>query len=383
MKENMREKQGKEIAEKPDQIKRIDENWYQVKSQSLGYDSWYDVISTEKGLVCDCPDHQWRKTKCKHIYAVEFSRIIRKQVWKHVTISPASTQSCPTCNSENIIKKGLRKNKYGNIQKYKCLDCGKWFVFNLGFERMRANPEVITSAMQLYFSGESLRNVTNFLILKGIKVSHVAVYKWIKKYVKLMESYLEKITPQLSDVWRADEMFVKIKGNMKYVYALMDDETRFWIAKQVSDTKFTEDVTPMFAKGKEVARKYPLALVTDGARNFHDAWKKEFRTMNKPRTVHISSITLKGEHNNNRMERMNGEIRDREKVMRGLKKDDSSIIDGYRIYHNYFRPHQGLSGKTPADLASITIEGNNKWITVIQNARKVTGVNTNKEVTRS
>jgi len=32
---------------------------------------------------------------------------------------------------------------------------------------------------------------------------------------------------------------VKVKGNMKYLYALMDDETRFWIARQVADTKYT------------------------------------------------------------------------------------------------------------------------------------------------
>ncbi|MGI0088268.1 MAG: DDE-type integrase/transposase/recombinase [Nitrosotalea sp.] len=367
---NERQERGKEIAEKPDQIKRIDDNWYQVKSQSLGYDSWYDVISTNSGLVCDCPWNQWKKSKCKHIYAVEFSRIIRKEIWKHVTISPLSSQNCPLCHSENITKYGIRKTKAGKIQRYTCKDCGKWFVFNQGFERMRANPQAITSAMQLYFSGESLRNVTTFLKLQGVKVSHVAVYKWIKKYVKLMESYLEDITPQLSDIWRADEMFVKIRGNMKYVYALMDDDTRFWIAKQVSDTKFTEDVTPMFAKGKEVAGKKPLCLITDGAQNFHKAWKKEFLTNTNPRTTHISSITLKGQHNNNKMERMNGEIRDREKVVRGLKKEDSPLLSGYQIYHNYVRPHQGLDGKTPADLASITIEGQNKWITLIQNASK-------------
>jgi transposase-like protein len=375
---NEREERGKEIAEKPDQIKRIDENWYQVRSQSLGYDSWYDVISTEKGFVCDCPWNQWRKTKCKHIYAVEFSRVLRKEIWKHVTISPLSTQNCPSCNSDNIVKQGLRRNKYGNIQKFQCTDCGKWFVFNIGFERMRASPEAITSAMQLYFSGESLRNVTSFLKLQGIKISHVAVYKWIKRYVGLMESYLEKIIPQLSDVWRADEMFVKIRGNMKYLYALMDDETRFWIAKQVSDTKFTEDITPMFVKGKIVAGKKPSCLITDGAQNFHDAYKKEFLTMKNPRTVHISSITLKGEHNNNKMERMNGEIRDREKVVRGIKKDDSSIIDGYRIYHNYIRPHQALEVKTPADLASITVKGQNKWKTIIENASRLTKVNKEK-----
>lgn len=70
------------------------------------------------------------------------------------------------------------------------------------------------------------------------------------------------------------------------------------------------------------------------------------------------------------MERLNGEIRDREKVMRGLKKMDTPIIEGYKIYHNFVRPHQALDGKTPADIASITVEGQNKWITLIQNASK-------------
>jgi hypothetical protein len=32
-------------------------------------------------------------------------------------------------------------------------------------------------------------------------------------------------------------------------------------------------------------------------------------------------------------------FRDREKVMRGLKKMDTPIIEGYRIYHNYIRGH--------------------------------------------
>ncbi len=61
--------------------------------------------------------------------------------------------------------------------------------------------------------------------------------------------------------------------------------------------------------------------------------------------------------------------------MRGLKKDDSSIIEGYRIYHNFIRSHQALDGRTPADLASITIKGQNKWKTIIENASNLTKVN--------
>ena len=74
--------------------------------------------------------------------------------------------------------------------------------------------------------------------------------------------------------------------------------------------------------------------------------------------------------NNNKMERLNGEIRDREKVMRGLKKKDTPILKGYEIFHNYIRPHMGLDGKTPADKCGIIIEGNNKWKTIIENASK-------------
>jgi putative transposase len=65
------------------------------------------------------------------------------------------------------------------------------------------------------------------------------------------------------------------------------------------------------------------------------------------------------------------EVRDREKVMRGLKKTDTPVLAGYQIYHNYFRPHEALKGKTPAEKCGIMIEGENKWKTMIQNASSI------------
>ena len=65
---------------------------------------------------------------------------------------------------------------------------------------------------------------------------------------------------------------------------------------------------------------------------------------------------------------MNGEIRDREKPMRGLKKSDTPILKGCQIFHNYIRGHQALKGKTPAEKCGIEIKGENKWMTLIQNA---------------
>jgi hypothetical protein len=74
--------------------------------------------------------------------------------------------------------------------------------------------------------------------------------------------------------------------------------------------------------------------------------------------------------NNNKMERMNGEFRDREKIMRGVKKYNSIMFDGYQMYHNYLRPHMALDGKTPSEACGITIQGDDKWRTLIENASR-------------
>jgi hypothetical protein len=77
---------------------------------------------------------------------------------------------------------------------------------------------------------------------------------------------------------------------------------------------------------------------------------------------------MSGKVYNNKMERMNGELRDRERVMRTLEKTDTPILTGVQIYHDYVRPHEGLNGKTPAEVAGIRVEGENKWLTLIRNA---------------
>ncbi len=68
---------------------------------------------------------------------------------------------CKYCDSGKIIKKGIRKNKKGNIQIYKCLDCKKRFSSNFGFEKMRYDYTTITVALQMYYSGMSVRDIEN------------------------------------------------------------------------------------------------------------------------------------------------------------------------------------------------------------------------------
>ena len=46
------------------------------------------------------------------------------------------------------------------------------------------------------------------------------------------------------------------------------------------------------------------------------------------------------------------------------------MFDSYQMYHNFLRPHMGLDGKTPAQACGIDIQGDNKWMTLIQNASR-------------
>jgi transposase-like protein len=366
--EKAREERGSIIAHKESQVTRIDETLYKVKSQSGNGE--YAVSKVDEEWVCECPDFRFRGVKCKHIFATEFSIALRNAVGK-VRIEPiVNLQVCQVCGSNKVVKDGLRHNKYGDIQVYYCKSCGEHFTINLGFERMKSTPQIITSALQLYFSGASLRKCAEFLKLQGVKVSYVAVYKWINKYVALMEKYVETLRPQVSETWRADELWLKVKGDMKYLFAIMDDETRFWIAQEVAGSKYKHDARKLFEMAKRVTGKKPEKIITDGLPAYHDAYKKEFWTLKNPRTEHINAIKFRGNMNNNKMERFNEEVREREKVMRNIKKDDSAILSGYQIYHNFVRPHMALDGKTPSELCGLKVEGENKWKTLIQNAIK-------------
>jgi uncharacterized Zn finger protein len=62
---------GQTIANLQGQIKRIDDVFYAVKSQS----GKRRICGTkiDGNGYCECPDNKYRHVKCKHIFAVELS----------------------------------------------------------------------------------------------------------------------------------------------------------------------------------------------------------------------------------------------------------------------------------------------------------------------
>jgi len=243
-------------------------------------------------------------------------------------------------------------------------------VVNDGFEKMKSTPQTITIALDLYFKGISLRSITDHLKqFYGTEVSHVAVFKWIKKYVKLMKEYTDQLVPQVSGIWHSDEMTLKIRSQgMRWLWNVMDNESRFWLSSQITEKRQTIDARNVLAEAHQLAKIRPMAIVTDGLRAYQHAITKEFFTLKNPRTQHVRVPNIRHHSNNNMVERLNGTVRARNKTMRGLDSEPTaqSIIDGFRIYYNFIRPHMALNGETPAEKSGISRLDQNRWLSLIK-----------------
>lgn len=67
-------------------------------------------------------------------------------------------------------------------------------------------------ALDLYFKGISMRAIVDHLKqFYDVEVSHVAIYKWIRKYVGMMKKYCDQLVPRVSGIWHSDEMTLNIR----------------------------------------------------------------------------------------------------------------------------------------------------------------------------
>jgi transposase-like protein len=383
---NPRELRGLKILSEPDTLRQINKNEWEVKSQS---GNGYYQVSRKfvKGRdaqhlhdwSCTCPDHTTRNVLCKHIYAVQFSLKLKVEVEADIKSQEIGgvddAVTCPICKRINVVKRGIRKTKYGTVQRYGCLDCNHRFVVDKGFCRMKHSPESITLALDLYFKGLSNRKIVDHLKqFHNVTVVHATVINWIHKYLKLLSKYAEKHQAEVGNIWHSDEttVFIKKEGQKKcyeWLWNIMDAKTRYLLACQITETRFVNDARKPLKIAKETANRRPDAIVTDGLQAYQKAIKAEFYDHSAPiQNPHIRLKDFETHPNNNILERLNGTFRERTKVFRSLDSIVSAqeFAAGMQTYYNYIRPHQGINGMTPAQMAGIPLDlTGNRWMTMI------------------
>ncbi|MGP8126162.1 MAG: IS6 family transposase [Nitrososphaerales archaeon] len=362
---------------------RIEENpdgSFSVPSQSVE-EIAYRVVRVDGGYSCNCPDYAQRHAEvgeCKHCHAVRFWIALKVELQekpKPKVFADDSTQ-CPKCGSIRVIKFGIKRG----LQAFRCNDCQHRFRTQSLLKGSRYSPEMVSLTLDLYFSGMSLRKIVRTVNNHfGTKMGSTSIYRWIQTYIPRISAYANSLSPELTSTWHADEVFVKMKGgeqiknrgttqtNMAYLWNVMDRGTRFLLASKLSKSRDVGGASRAFKEAVANAHdSQPERVLTDGLDKYKEGIAFGFAG-NRPE--HIAKVGIRKPHaTNNRIERLNGTVRERIKVQRGWKTMKTPLAEGQRIHYNFVKPHMALEGQTPAERAGVGIDAKNKWLRLLRNA---------------
>ena len=98
-----RDLRGKAIADQGDQIKKVRDSSFKVKSQSGN--GFYEVKTTKDGMTCTCPDFAYRGGKCKHIAATKYYLEVEKNTPRGVVYEKVQLTYAQAWNAYNEAQK--------------------------------------------------------------------------------------------------------------------------------------------------------------------------------------------------------------------------------------------------------------------------------------
>lgn len=253
---------------------------------------------------------------------------------------------CKHCGSTDIIKWGVREGR----QVYQCKACNRVFVYNNAISGMRYPVEQIATAVGLFYDGLSIDAIRRQIdSIFHVYPSDSTVYDWIVRFSEKATNEARFVNLKVGDTWVADETVLDIGGKNVWFWDIIDDDTRFLLASRVSFTRTTKDAQRLFELASKRANKVPATVITDKLYAYLDGVELTFGGD----TEHIRSKGFTVNPNTNLIERFHGTLKARTKVMRGLAHVESAITftDGWLVNYNFFRPHESLGNKTPADAA--------------------------------
>ncbi len=346
------------IVARGDQIETVNATEYVVRSQSK-LDAKYRVTVTRDRWACDCPFYAETKVACVHIYAVRFRQGFKTEP------GPKMGELCARCGSGLVTHFGKRHNQSGTLSRFVCATCGYRFTGRDGFQRRRADPEKIALALDLYFRGMSVRKIAeHFGQVYGLKIGHMTVYRWVVHYSKLAAEWMDRQGARTGERWHVDETVVSVNGDPKYVWNVMDSDTRFLMATHVSAGRGMADTRTPLRKAKAVTPDRPMEVFTDGMNSYPRAVRKElaYRVGDRVISPHHRVPSIRAPESNNRIERLHGSEKERIKVMRGFDTDKgtAALMEGFRTHYNLIRTHQALE-TTPAVAAGFPDLPGFKW----------------------
>ncbi len=197
------------------------------------------------------------------------------------------------------------------------------------YRGFRFPAEVIEHAVWLYHCFSlSLRDVETILAARGVVVSYESIREWGLRFGRLFANTLKRRRPKPGDKWFLDEVFLRIRGKLHYLWRAVDQEGNVLdiLVQSRRDAKAAKRFFRKLLKGLQYA---PRVIVTDKLRSYAAA-KREIL----PGVEHRQSRYL-----NNRAEVSHQPTRRRERQMQRFKsaRHAQRFLSTHSRIHNQFQ----------------------------------------------
>jgi putative transposase len=206
------------------------------------------------------------------------------------------------------------------------------------FRCFNASPEVIRLVVMMYVRFPlSLRNVEDLLFERGIDLCHETVRFWWNRFGPLFAGDIRRQrVSRMKGVthwrWHLDEVYVKINGEMHYLWRAVDHEGEI-LESFVTKTR---DKAAALTFMKKALKRHgsPEAITTDGLRSYKAA-------MSALGNIDKQEI---GRWANNRVENSHLPFRRRERAMLRFRQMKSlqKFASVHANFHNHFNQERHL-----------------------------------------
>ena len=177
------------------------------------------------------------------------------------------------------------------------------------YHGFRFPREIISHSVWLYYRFcLSFRDVEDLLAERGIEVSYESIRSWCNRFGPKYARSLKNRSGWRGDTWFLDEVFVKIGGNLQYLWRAVDQDGDCLdiLVQKRRNKKAAKRFFRKLLKGQGAA---PRLMITDKLRSYSAAYREMM-----PSVMHSTE-----QYENNRAELSHQPTRQRERQMRRFK----------------------------------------------------------------
>lgn len=270
---------------------------------------------------------------------------------------------CKYCGSPNVVKYGT----FQGIQRYWCKDCKRKFADNRALPKMKTDVKVISAALSCYFGGMPLDAIQRHLQQQyNVYYSEMGIYNWIRRFSQEAIDRVKDFQPIVGDTWIADETVLKVGGRKIWFFDVIDEKTRYLLASRLAQSRTIKEAALVMNEARRRAGKSPERVITDRLAAYIDGIELVFGGSAK----HIQSKPFTDVNSTNIIERFQGTLKDRTKIMRGFKNMTTAelLTDAWLVHYNFFKEHETLGNIPPAQKMGIPTPFKD-WADVVSQAK--------------